>query len=46
VGFKDKVALATVECEKMLVELSFQFDAHQNLMVEWKWRLLDRVPDA
>ena len=46
VGFKSKVALAAVKGEKTLAELSSQFDVHQNLIVEWKQRLLDHAPEA
>jgi len=46
VGFKSKVALAAVKGEKTLAELSSQFDVHQNLIVEWKQRLLDRIPEV
>ena len=46
VGFKAKVALAAVKGDKTLAELSSQFDVHQNLIVEWKQQLLDRVPEV
>ena len=46
VGFKAKVALAAVKGDKTLAELSSQFDVHQNLIVEWKQRLLDRIPEV
>lgn len=46
VGFKAKVSLAAVKGDKTLAELSSQFDVHQNLIVEWKQQLLDRIPEV
>jgi len=46
VGFKAKVALAALKEDQTLAELSSQFDVHQNLIVEWKKQVLDRVPEV
>jgi transposase-like protein len=38
-AFKAKVALAAINGEKMLAELSEQFDIHPNQIAQWKSEL-------
>ena len=42
-SFKAKVALAAIRGDKTLVELSEQFDVHQNQIQEWRRKLLDQA---
>ena len=45
--FKEEaVALATIQGDKTLVELSEQFDVHANQITQWKIQLLERASDA
>ena len=45
-AFKAKVALAAVQGDKTLVELSDHFDIHANQITQWKNQLLARAPEA
>ena len=45
-AFKAKVALAAIQGDKTLVELSEQFDIHANQITQWKNQLLERASDA
>ena len=45
-AFKAKVALAAIQGDKTLVELSEQFDIHANQITQWKNQLLERAADA
>ena len=42
-GFKAKVALAAIKGDKMLVELSEQFEVHQNQITDWNKQLLEQA---
>ena len=42
-SFKAKVALAAIRGDKTLVELSEQFDGHQNQIQDWRRKLLDKA---
>jgi len=42
-GFKAKVALAAIKGDCTLVELSEQYDVHQNQIQDWKKQLLDQA---
>lgn len=42
-SFKAKVALAAIREGKTLVELSAQFDVHQNQIQDWRRKLLDQA---
>ena len=42
-SFKAKVALAAIRGDKMLAELSEQFDVHQNQIQDWRRKLLDQA---
>ena len=44
--FKAKVALAAIQGDKTLVELSEQFDVHANQITQWKTQLLERAAEA
>jgi transposase-like protein len=44
--FKAQVALAALKSDKTLVELSSQFDVHQNQIVEWKKQLLEHASEV
>ena len=44
--FKAKVALAALKGDKTLVELSKQFDVHQNQINEWRKQLLEKAAMA
>lgn len=45
-AFKAKVALAAIQGDKTLVELSEHFDVHANQITQWKQQLLDRAVEA
>ena len=45
-AFKAKVALAAVQGDKTLVELSEHFDIHANQITQWKNQLPARAPAA
>lgn len=45
-AFKAKVALAAVQGDKTLVELSEHFDIHANQITQWKNQLLARAAEA
>lgn len=45
-AFKAKVALAAVQGDKTLAELSQQFDVHPNQITQWKTQLLERASEA
>ena len=45
-SFKAKVALAAIRGDKTLVELSEQFDVHQNQIQEWRRKLLDQANEV
>jgi transposase-like protein len=45
-AFKAKVALEAIKGEQTLVELSQKFEAHQNLIAEWKKQLLERAGEV
>ncbi len=45
-AFKAKVALAAVQGDKTLVELSEHFDIHANQITQWKSQLLARASAA
>ena len=42
-GFKAKAALAAINGDKTLADLSEQFDVHQNQIKDWKKQLLDQA---
>ena len=42
-SFKAKVALAAIRGDKMLAELSEQFDVHQNQIQDWRRKLLSKL---
>jgi transposase len=44
-AFKAKVALAAVNGERALAELTQQFDVHPNQITEWKRQLQERAAD-
>ena len=44
--FKAKVALAAIQGDKTLAELSQQFDVHANQITQWKVQLLERANEA
>lgn len=44
--FKAQVALAALKGDKTLVELSSQFNVHQNQIMDWKKQLLERSSDV
>lgn len=44
--FKAKVALAAVQGDKTLAELSQHFDVHPNQITDWKNQLLSRAGDV
>jgi transposase-like protein len=44
--FKAKVALAAIQGDKTLVELSEHFDVHANQITQWKTQLLERAAEA
>ena len=44
--FKTQVALAALKGDKTLVELSSQFNVHQNQIMDWKKQLLERSSDV
>ena len=44
--FKAKVALAALNGDMTLVELSAQYDVHQNQITEWKKHLLENAGPA
>jgi len=44
--FKAQVALVALKGDKTLVELSSQFNVHQNQIVEWKKQLLERASEV
>ena len=41
--FKSKVALAAIKGDKLVTELSQQFDVHPNQITQWKTQLLERA---
>ncbi len=45
-AFKAKVALAAVQGDETLVELSERFDIHANQITQWKSQLLARASEA
>jgi transposase len=45
-AFKAKVALAAVNGERALAELTQQFDVHPNQIAEWKRQLQERAADV
>jgi transposase-like protein len=45
-AFKSKVALAALKGDKTLVELSKQYDLHQNQIVDWKNQLLNNAEEV
>lgn len=45
-AFKAKVALAAIQGDKTLVELSEHFDVHANQITQWKTQLLERATEA
>lgn len=45
-AFKAKVALAAIQGDKTLVELSEHFDVHANQITQWKSQLLERAAEA
>ena len=44
--FKSRVALAALQGEKTLVELSEQFDVHANQITDWKIQLLKSAEEV
>ena len=42
-SFKAKVAVAAIQGDKTLAELSEQFDVHQNQIQDWRRKLLDQA---
>ena len=42
-SFKAKVAIAAIRGDKTLVELSEQYDMHQNQIQGWRRKLLDQA---
>jgi len=44
--FKAKVALAAIEGEKTLAELSQQYEVHPNQITNWKRQLSEHAADA
>lgn len=45
-AFKAKVALAALNGDKTLAELTQQFDVHPNQITDWKKQLRERVADV
>ena len=45
-AFKAKVALAAIQGDKTLAELSEYFDVHTNQITQWKSQLLKRSEEA
>jgi len=45
-AFKAKVALAAIQGDKTLVELSEHFDVHANQITQWKQQLQERASEA
>ena len=45
-SYKAKVALAAIRGDKTLVELSEQFDVHQNQIQDWRRKLLDQASEV
>ena len=45
-AFKAKMALAAIQGDKTLVELSEHFDVHANQITQWKTQLLERAGEA
>ena len=45
-GFKAKVALAAIKCDKTLAELVEQFDVHPNQISEWTRQLIDSATNV
>lgn len=44
--FKSKVALAALQGEQTLAELSQRFDVHPNKITQWNRQLLERAEDV
>jgi transposase-like protein len=42
-SFMAKVAVAAICGDKMMVELSGQFDVHQNQVTDWRRKLLESL---
>lgn len=45
-AFKAKVALASLAGDKTLVQLTQEYEVHQNQIVDWKKQLTERIDEV